>query len=123
MIGLCLPKDKLDAHGAPAKSMTMWSQMWKPAGPKSTTGSPIPASYLGGTPANHYAADYNHTIATTLHKHGLNDETNAKVFVQSGGKDFQSPVTLKRNNAGTWKITEFSSLYTGVKYDHDEGDF
>jgi hypothetical protein len=123
MMGLCLPKDKLDNQGEPSRANTMWSQMFKPAGPKSRTVAPIPASYLGGTPANHYAADYNHVITSTDHKYFEQDENNAKIFIQSGGKDFQTPVTLKRNNSGSWKIMEFSSIYTGVKYDHDEGDF
>ncbi len=37
-----------------------------------------------------------------------------KIFVQSSGKDFPTPITLKKVGK-TWKIAEFSSICTGVK--------
>jgi hypothetical protein len=42
-------------------------------------------------------------------------EKESKVFIQSGGKDNPSPVQLRKNDEGYWKIYEYSSLYTGVK--------
>jgi hypothetical protein len=90
-----------------------------------TTKAPIPASYLGGTPANHYTPDYNTIIAddVTYKAVRTRTDTECKIFIRSGGKDNASPVVLKRNNAGMWKVFEYSSLYTGVKDDSDKGDF
>ena len=34
-----------------------------------------------------------------------------------------SPVRLKRNKHGIWKVFEYSSLYTGIKTDEDLTDF
>ncbi len=39
----------------------------------------------------------------------------AKLFVACGGADTPRPITLARNNAGQWKVTEWSSLTVGVK--------
>ncbi len=55
-------------------------------------------------------------VLTIFHK-------DRKLFVKSGGKDNASPVVLKKNNSGIWKVFEYSSLYTGVKTDEDLGDF
>jgi hypothetical protein len=39
----------------------------------------------------------------------------AKFFVRCGGADTPRPVTLARNDAGYWKVTNFSSLTVGVR--------
>ena len=39
----------------------------------------------------------------------------AKLFVACGGADTPRPIQLARNNAGQWKVVNFSSLTVGVK--------
>jgi hypothetical protein len=39
----------------------------------------------------------------------------AKFFVASGGADLPRPITLARNAKGEWKVTNWSSLTTGVR--------
>ncbi len=47
-----------------------------------------------------------------------------KIFIQSGGKDNATPLQLRKNNSGQWKLTEYSSVCTGVKKTpQEEGDF
>ncbi len=70
-------------------------------------------SYLGGTPENGYKCDYDHPIKAL--EQSVIEETRAKIFVQSGGKDLPSPVHLRRNSSGVWKVFNVSSLATGVK--------
>ncbi len=43
------------------------------------------------------------------------DDKYTNVVIQSGGKDFPTPVSLARNKDGQWKITEFSSIATGCR--------
>ena len=77
-------------------------------------------SYLGGTPENGYSYSYDHPIELLANSSRGEDES--KVFIQSGGKDLPSPVHLRRNDAGEWKLVNVSSLATGVKKP-DKGDF
>ena len=70
-------------------------------------------SYLGGTPENGYIYDYDHPIRI-LEQSDRGDE-ESKVFVQSGGKDLPSPVHLRKNESGQWKLFNVSSLATGVR--------
>jgi hypothetical protein len=47
-----------------------------------------------------------------------------KIFIDSGGKDLNTPVQLRENSSGQWKLTEYSSVCTGVrKTVEEEGDF
>ena len=47
-----------------------------------------------------------------------------KIFIDSGGKDLNTPVQLRVNARGEWKMTEYSSICTGVrKTVEEEGDF
>jgi hypothetical protein len=39
----------------------------------------------------------------------------AKLFVASGGADLPRPILLARNASGQWKVTNWSSLTTGVR--------
>ena len=82
----------------------------------------IAASYVGGTPKNGYKYKKNSLTMTVVKKqdHGK----GLKVFIQSGGKDFDTPLQLRKNNSGQWKLTEYSSVCTGVKKTpQEEGDF
>jgi len=47
-----------------------------------------------------------------------------KIFIDSGGKDMDTPVQLRENSSGQWKMTEYSSICTGIrKTVEEEGDF
>jgi len=82
----------------------------------------IARSYVGGTPENGYKFNKSSLTMTVVKKqdHGK----GLKVFIQSGGKDNPTPLKLRKNNAGKWKLTEYSSVCTGVKKTpQEESDF
>lgn len=82
----------------------------------------IARSYVGGTYKNGYKYDKNNLTMTVVKKqeHGK----GLKIFIDSGGKDMDTPVQLQQNNSGQWKLIEFSSIATGVrKTIEEEGDF
>jgi hypothetical protein len=47
-------------------------------------------------------------------------EKESKIFMQSGGKDNPTPVQLKKNKEGYWKLFNASSIATGVKRIQDD---
>jgi hypothetical protein len=82
----------------------------------------IARSYVGGTYKNGYKFSKNNLTMTVVKKqeHGK----GLKIFIDSGGKDLNTPVQLRANSAGQWKLTEYSSICTGVrKTVEEEGDF
>ena len=80
-------------------------------------------SYLGGTPDNEYAYSYDND-PVIVEDSSKRSAKKSKIFVQSGGKHFASPVHLKKNKEGYWKLFNVSSLATGVKKTaSEEGDF
>lgn len=82
----------------------------------------IARSYVGGTPENNYKIDKNALTMTVASKreHGK----GLKIFIKSGGKDFDTPVQLMKNNSGQWKLTNYNSICTGVKKTvQEQGDF
>ncbi len=82
----------------------------------------IARSYVGGTPQNGYKFSKSNLTITVKKKqeHGK----GFKIFIDSGGKDMDTPVQLQQNNDGQWKLTEYSSICTGVrKTPEEEGDF
>jgi hypothetical protein len=82
----------------------------------------IARSYVGGNPDNDYKIDKASLTMTVVSKkeHGK----GLKIFIQSGGKDMPTPVQLAENSSGQWKLTEYSSICTGVKKTTKEsGDF
>lgn len=82
----------------------------------------IVKSYLGGKYTDDYKFDEN-KLTMSLLSVG-DDGKEAKVVIQSGGKDFPTPVSLAKNKDGQWKITEFSSIATGCrKTKSKEDDF
>ncbi len=81
----------------------------------------IARSYVGGTPENDYAIDKSLTM-TVVRKQKVGKRL--KIFIQSGGKDLATPVSLQENKDGQWKLVEYSSLCTGVKPPKsEEGNF
>ncbi len=74
----------------------------------------IARSYVGGTPENDYEISKNNLVMSVVKVIDRNEKTK-KIFIQSGGKDNPTPVTLKMNRHGQWKLVEYSSICTGVK--------
>jgi hypothetical protein len=92
----------------------------------------IARSYAGGTHGNDYRDANPAAPRVTLdtvysaRAQGIDypQAGQAKLFVASGGADTPRPVTLARNNAGLWKVVNFSSLTVGVRPPATEaGDF
>jgi len=82
----------------------------------------IARSYVGGTYTNGYKFDKDNLVMTVTKKqeHGK----GLKIFIDSGGKDLDTPVQLAVNSDGQWKLIEYSSICTGVrKTVEEEGDF
>ncbi|TET10704.1 MAG: hypothetical protein E3J86_04905 [Candidatus Thorarchaeota archaeon] len=82
----------------------------------------IARSYVGGTYKNEYKFSKSNLTMTVVKKqeHGK----GLKIFIDSGGKDLNTPVQLRSNSSGQWKLTEYSSICTGVrKTVEEEGDF
>ena len=114
MIALGLPKDEIDASGEPGDGQRLaLSQFGRQIQGTQFEGA-IAASYLGGTPQNGYAHDPNARLQINEPLSHRADR-DAKLFIQSAGKDSPSPVSLKRNAEGHWKIFDASSLFTGVR--------
>ena len=82
----------------------------------------IARSYVGGTPKNGYKYVKANLvmIVTKKQEHGK----GLKIFIDSGGKDMDTPVQVQKNKDGQWKLTEYSSICTGVRKPvEEEGDF
>jgi hypothetical protein len=82
----------------------------------------VAGSYLGGTPDNEYSYSYDNNVEVA-EKSTKRGKKKSKIFVQSGGKDLASPVHLRKNKDGYWKLFNVSSLATGVKPLGDPDDF
>jgi hypothetical protein len=82
----------------------------------------IARSYVGGTNTNGYKIDTKALTMTVVSKQDAGK--GVKIFIQSGGKDMATPLQLAKNNEGQWKLTNYSSICTGVKKtSEEEGDF
>ncbi len=114
MWGMALPKQYTDAEGNPDNSQRSARNNFSRVVAGTNFKGAIATSYLGGTPENGYQYSYDNKV-TLDKRQGKVEESTAKIFVKSGGKDMSSPVQLRKNKDGYWKIFEYSSLYTGVK--------
>ncbi|HUX98476.1 MAG TPA: hypothetical protein VMV49_02865 [Candidatus Deferrimicrobium sp.] len=87
----------------------------------------IVKSYFGGTPENDYEVDTENLDMLVVGKYeGKTDRgiPEACITIDSGGKDFDTPLFLRRNDQGQWKMFGFSSFATGVQETKKElGDF
>ena len=82
----------------------------------------IARSYVGGTNTNKYKYSKSNLTMTVVRKE--KQAKGLKIFIQSGGKDLATPVHLRENAQGQWKLTNYSSICTGVKKTvEEEGDF
>ena len=73
----------------------------------------IAKSYLGANYKEDYKFDEKKLSMAVLAVD--TDDKYCNVIIQSGGKDYPTPMKLGKNKDGQWKITEFSSLATGCR--------
>lgn len=118
MWGMVLPKGQLNDQGEPGTTQRLALDQFGRTVKGTSFQGAIATSYLGGTPDNGYEPDY--AAGLVPGKQKSIGEKEARIFVQSGGKDLASPVKLKKNKDGYWKIFEYSSLFTGVKPIEDD---
>jgi len=82
----------------------------------------IARSYVGGTNTNSYKYSKSSLTMTVVRKE--KQAKGLKFFIHSDGKDNPTPVYLRENSSGQWKLTNYSSICTGVKKTvEEEGDF
>ena len=111
MIAITLPKPQLTPKGNPGKHEKYFLSLYKKY-------PNIAKSYFGGTPDNNY--EYSIENDLIINDNSVRGDKDSKIFVQSGGKDFGSPVHLRKNKDGYWKLFGTSSLVTGVKKIEDD---
>lgn len=76
----------------------------------------IPYSYIKGTrPENQYQPN-SLPYSFNIEKSTDGGDGTIKVFVVCNGTDTARPITMKRNDSGHWKCAEYSSIFTGVKF-------
>ena len=121
MWAMTLSKDYVDKNGEPDSSQRLAIDQFSRIVKGTNFRGGIAASYLGGTPANGYSCSYGNKVEVDENNTRRSDD-QVKLFVRSGGKDNPSPVLMKKNKDGYWKIFEYSSLFTGVKA-IESGDF
>jgi hypothetical protein len=121
MWAMVLPKDYVDKNGEPDSTQRLAIDQFGRIVKGTKFKGGIAASYLGGTPENGYTYSYNNKVVVDENNTKRSDN-ETKLFVRSGGKDNPSPVILKKNKDGYWKVFEYSSLFTGVK-PIQSGDF
>ena len=114
MIPIFFPKNQLNESGTTRSGFALRSSdsylveqlLQKPN---------VVPSYLGGTPDNEYTPSGELEPVFIEGRPTVISEKEAKIFIRSGGKDNPTPVGLKRNKHGIWKIFNWSSIATGVK--------
>ncbi len=76
----------------------------------------VARSYLvGTTPAGGYSLpEGNLTIRMRTQPRDMKPDSG-KVFVASSGADSDRPLKVKKNEAGVWRVSEWSSLEVGVR--------
>ncbi len=111
MWGMVLHKDYVDGKGEVSDRLAL-DQCSRQIKGTDFKGA-ILTSYLGGTPENGYVCSYENDLVL-VDTQAITDE-EVKIFIQSGGKDMATPVRLRKNKDGYWKVVEYSSVYTGVK--------
>lgn len=105
MIALTIPGNYLNNDGTPGRNAFL-EYFIQDNGNRAK-------SYLGGNPENNYQHQYEYILR--MESNSQRGEWESKIFIQSGGKDNPSPVHLKKNKDGYWKLFNVSSLATGVK--------
>lgn len=74
-------------------------------------------SYIVGTShTNNYklpVAPYK--MEFTRNRYTEQTDGSMRIFIKCNGADSPRPITLKKNNRGIWKVTNYSSLFVGVR--------
>ena len=112
MCAMTVPKPRLNPQGllGPTEKYRIEHMREKPDTPK---------SYLGGTPDNGYTYSYDNELVV-LEDKCHREEKNCKIFIQSGGKHFPTPVELRKNKFGYWKLFSTGSIATWVQEIEDD---
>ena len=115
MCAMTVPKNRLNDKGllGPTEKFRITHMKEDPDTPK---------SYLGGTPENEYKTYSYDNDLVVLENKSKRGEKKSKIFIQSGGKDFPTPVEMRKNKYGYWKLFSTGSIATGVK-DIEDDDF
>ena len=76
----------------------------------------IPNSYIkGSSPQNHYTVKLPYEYVFTSNRYsGDKSAGQFKLFVACSGASSPRPMSLKRNNRGIWKLTNWSSVLVGI---------
>jgi len=85
----------------------------------------IPRSYIqGATRENRYALPAPPYVLTFSHNRysGDRDGDEFKVYVTCSGAASPRPITLRKNDRGIWKASEWSSLIVGIQAPPREPD-
>ncbi len=77
----------------------------------------LPNSYItGSSPENGYDAKLPYTFEFMSNPSSGDAASGTfKIFVKCSGDDSPRSLTLKKNNRGLWKASEWNSLLTGIK--------
>ena len=85
----------------------------------------IPRSYIqGATPENQYTLPAPPVVLDLSHNRysGDRDGDEFKVYVTCSGAASPRPITLRKNDRGIWKASEWSSLIVGIQAPPREPD-
>jgi len=77
----------------------------------------LPNSYISGSsPENGYDVKLPYTFEFMSNPSSGDVASGTyKIFVKCSGADSPRPITLKKNNRGLWKVSEYSSILVGIK--------
>jgi hypothetical protein len=77
----------------------------------------LAASYISGTdPSTGYKLPSPpYTVRVLFTPYSKLKENEYRVLVACSGADSPRPVILKRNNRGIWKVSNYSSLFVGIR--------
>jgi len=77
----------------------------------------IHSYFAGAIPENDYTpapAPFSFTFSLTSYS-GSEKSGRIRLYIPSSGTDTPRPITLRRDNKGIWKVTEYSSLLVGIR--------
>jgi len=77
----------------------------------------VPDSYIkGSSPENNYTVKLPYVYEFSSNPYSGDAKSGTyKIFVKCSGADSARPITLKQNNHGIWKASNFSSVLVGIK--------
>jgi hypothetical protein len=74
-------------------------------------------SYIVGTSHtdNYKLSSAPYKMEFTRNRYTEQTDGSMRIFIKCNGADSPRPITLKKNNRGIWKVTNYSSLFVGVR--------